>query len=131
MGTLATSTYMTARALSFPLSFLFLSRIFMWSSHYGSAVMNPTSTRGRGLDPWPRSVGTHYSVHEDAGSIPGLPQWLKDSVLPLAMTKIIDAAQIHSGCGCGISRHLQLQSDPSLVTSICHRCILKGKKIKK
>ena len=34
-----------------------------WSSHYGSAVMNPTS------------------IHEDAGLIPGLTQWVKDPVL--------------------------------------------------
>ena len=34
-----------------------------WSSHCGSAVMNLTSS------------------HEDVGSIPGLPQWVRDPVL--------------------------------------------------
>ena len=34
------------------------------SSHCGSAVMSPTS------------------IHEDTGSIPGLPQWVKDLALP-------------------------------------------------
>ena len=35
-----------------------------WSSHRGSAVMNPSS------------------IHEDTGSIPGLAQCVKDPVLP-------------------------------------------------
>ena len=37
---------------------------FSRSCHWGSAVMNLTS------------------IHEDAGSIPGLPQGVKDPVLP-------------------------------------------------
>ena len=36
---------------------------YIRSSHYGSVVMNPTS------------------IHEDAGSIPDLAQWVKDLVL--------------------------------------------------
>ena len=36
----------------------------VWSSYDGSVVMNLTS------------------IHEDSGLIPGLPQWLKDPVLP-------------------------------------------------
>ena len=38
--------------------------IIFWSSHCGSVLTNPTS------------------ILEDAGSIPGLEQWVKDLVLP-------------------------------------------------
>ena len=50
------------------------------SSYHGSAVTNLTST------------------HEDAGSIPGLPGWVKD----------------RHCCGCGVGRQLQLDLTPSL-----------------
>ena len=54
--------------------------------------------------------------HKVAGSIPGLAQRVKDLVLPSAVVKVADVAQIW-GC-CGVGPQLQL---PSLGTSICCR----------
>ena len=54
-----------------------------WSSHHGSVVMKSPSIR------------------EDAGSSPGLAQWVKDLVLPGALVKAADMAQIPHCCGCG------------------------------
>ena len=48
------------------------------------------------------------SIHDDAGSIPGLAQCFEDLVVLQAAVQVIDVAWIQCGCGCGAGLQPQL-----------------------
>ena len=68
---------------------------------------NPESKLCNGTLPFWLSRNNSASIHEVAGSIPGLTQWVGDPVLPWTMVQVADLARIPGFCGCGIGLQLQ------------------------
>ena len=68
---------------------------------------------------WLSGLRTQHSLHENAGLIPGLTQWVKNPALPQAVAWVTDVAWIWWCCGCGTGLGC---TTPSLGTSIWHRC---------
>ena len=64
---------------------------------------------GEGVPVVVQQVKNPTSIPENADSIPGLAQRVKDLALPRAAVSVADAAQIWCCCGCAVGWQLQLR----------------------
>ena len=92
---------------------VFVSVIFISLFHFilGSRWICESKV-SRGVPTVAQRVKNPPSVHEDAGSVPGLCQWGKDPGLPWTVVEVPDVAPFWHCCGCGVGQQLQLPFNP-------------------